>query len=81
MSYPAFVAAIEDAFLDEEVNARGELSARQHGAVMESMDGHPVDLTLRRADGTLLEGASSSGTRPKFPFRSGSRSSLLGSWA
>jgi hypothetical protein len=34
MRYPAFVATIEDAFLDE-VNARGELSARQHDAVME----------------------------------------------
>jgi hypothetical protein len=54
MSYPAFLATIEDAFLDEEVNARGELSARQHDAVMAEAHGEPVDLTLRRVDGVAL---------------------------
>ncbi len=54
MSYPAFLATVEDAFLDEEVNARGELSARQHDAVMAEAHGDPVDLTLRRVDGIAL---------------------------
>jgi hypothetical protein len=54
MSYPVFIATVEDAFLDEEVNARGELSARQHDAVMEEAHGNPVDLTLRRVDGIAL---------------------------
>lgn len=53
-TYPAFLAVIEDAFLDEEVNARGELSPRQRDAVMAEVQSGPVDLTLRRVRGAAL---------------------------
>src|SRR5580698_8897361 len=69
MSYPSFEAAIEDAFLDEAANLRGEVSPRQRDAVMEQvrgeLGGYPagefpgesggkIDLTLRRIEGSVL---------------------------
>ena len=46
--FPAFEAAVADSFLDEELNARGELSARQLAALEQHAPGAATELALTK---------------------------------